>query len=36
VGTMQVAPTNLRALGLDPKLLQAVSKEHTAELPSLF
>ncbi|MEP7049612.1 MAG: alkaline phosphatase family protein [Pseudomonadota bacterium] len=36
VGTTQVAPTILRALGLDPKLLQAVTKENTAELPSLF
>jgi len=36
VGTTQVAPTILRALGLDPKLPQAVSKENTAELPSLF
>jgi arylsulfatase A-like enzyme len=36
VGTTQVAPTILRALGLDPKLLQAVAKENTAVLPSLF
>jgi hypothetical protein len=36
VGTTQVAPTILRALGLEPKLLQAVSKENTAVLPGLF
>jgi hypothetical protein len=36
VGTTQVAPTILRALGLDPKLLQAVTQENTAVLPSLF
>ena len=36
VGTTQVAPTILQALGLDPKLLQAVIKENTAVLPSLF
>ena len=36
VGTAQVAPTILRALGLDPNLLQAVVKENTAVLPSLF
>jgi hypothetical protein len=36
VGTTQVAPTILRALGLDPKLLQAVVKEQTAVLPGLF
>jgi hypothetical protein len=36
VGTTQVAPTILRALGLDPKLLQAVVKENTAVLPGLF
>ena len=36
VGTTQVAPTILQALGLDPKLLQAVVKENTAVLPGLF
>ena len=36
VGTAQVAPTILRALGLNPSLLQAVSKESTAVLPKLF
>ena len=36
VGTTQVAPTILQALGLDPKLLQAVTKESTQVLPSLF
>jgi hypothetical protein len=36
VGTTQVAPTILRALGLDPKLLEAVTKENTQVLPSLF
>jgi len=36
VATTQVAPTILRALGLDPKQLQAVTKENTAVLPNLF
>jgi len=36
VGTTQVAPTILRALGLDPRALQAVTKEGTAVLPNLF
>jgi Type I phosphodiesterase / nucleotide pyrophosphatase len=36
VGTTQVAPTILRALGLDPQLLQSVTLEHTAVLPDLF
>ena len=35
VGTAQVAPTILRALGLNPSLLQAVQIEGTAELPAL-
>ncbi|MEO6599422.1 MAG: hypothetical protein ABIQ16_06080, partial [Polyangiaceae bacterium] len=36
VGTTQVAPTILRALGLDPKLLKSVTAEQTAVLPNLF
>jgi hypothetical protein len=36
VGTTQVAPTIIRALGLDPSLLQAVQKEGTKVLPGLF
>jgi hypothetical protein len=35
VGTAQVAPTILRALGLNPNLLQAVQIEGTPELPDL-
>ncbi len=35
VWTKQVAPTILRALGLDPDALQAVAKEHTQILPGL-
>jgi Type I phosphodiesterase / nucleotide pyrophosphatase len=35
VETMQVAPTILKALGLDPYKLQAVSKERTQVLPGL-
>jgi arylsulfatase A-like enzyme len=35
VTTTQVAPTILRALGVDPSLLQAVRKEGTPVLPSL-
>jgi hypothetical protein len=35
VWTKQVAPTILRALGLDPRALQAVVKEHTETLPGL-
>jgi hypothetical protein len=35
VWTKQVAPTILRALGLDPERLQAVAKEHTPLLPAL-
>ncbi len=35
VETMQVAPTILQALGLDPNSLQAVQKEGTAVLPGL-
>jgi arylsulfatase A-like enzyme len=33
VQTTQIAPTILRALGLDPQALQAVEKEKTRELP---
>lgn len=36
VGTTQVAPTIIKALGLDPSLLQAVQKEGTKVLPGLF
>jgi hypothetical protein len=36
VATSQVAPTILRALGLDPRALRAVRVEHTAELPGLL
>jgi hypothetical protein len=36
VETMQVAPTILRALNLDPDALQAVRAEGTAVLPGLF
>jgi hypothetical protein len=36
VGTKQVAPTILKALGLEPSLLDAVRKEGTAVLPGLF
>jgi hypothetical protein len=36
VGTTQVAPTIIKALGLDPSLLQAVKKEGTGVLPGLF
>jgi hypothetical protein len=35
VWTKQVAPTILRALGLDPEALEAVRKEHTPVLPAL-
>lgn len=35
VETMQVAPTILKALGLDPNALQSVQQEHTQALPSL-
>ena len=34
--TMQVAPTVLRALGLDPNALDAVRAEGTRVLPDLF
>jgi len=34
VETLQIAPTILQALGLDPNQLQAVQKEHTQVLPS--
>src|SRR5450631_1924741 len=36
VGTKQVAPTIIRALGLEPSLLDAVKKEGTQVLPGLF
>jgi hypothetical protein len=36
VGTTQVAPTIIKAIGLDPSLLQAVQKEGTKVLPGLF
>ncbi len=35
VASSQVAPTILRALGLDPSALKAVRVEHTAALPGL-
>jgi type I phosphodiesterase/nucleotide pyrophosphatase len=35
VETAQVAPTILKALGLDPNALQAVKAEHTQTLPEL-
>ena len=35
VETTQVAPTVLKALGLNPGALQAVQKEHTAVLPGM-
>ena len=35
VETMQVAPTILKALGLDPKLLEATRLEGTQVLPGL-
>ena len=35
VQTMQVAPTILKALGLDPQQLQAVQKEGTSVLPGM-
>jgi hypothetical protein len=34
VETLQIAPTILKASGLDPNQLQAVQKEHTPLLPS--
>lgn len=36
VETMQVAPTILKALGLDPKALQSVAMEGTEVLPGMF
>ena len=36
VSNQQVAPTILRALGLDPAALGAVRKEQIADLPFLF
>jgi phosphoglycerol transferase MdoB-like AlkP superfamily enzyme len=35
VGTIQVAPTILDLLGLDPRALQAVRKQGTRVLPGL-
>ncbi len=35
VGTTRIAPTILKALGLDPDSLQAVRMEHTVVLPGL-
>jgi hypothetical protein len=35
VETMQIAPTILKALGLDPNQLQAVQREHTEVLPGV-
>ena len=35
VQTIQIAPTILRLLGLDPSALQAVQIEHTQVLPGL-
>jgi hypothetical protein len=35
VETLQIAPTILEALGLDPNQLQAVQKEHTQVLPAV-
>ncbi len=35
VGTAQVAPTILQALGLDPRALEAVRKEGTSVLPAV-
>jgi hypothetical protein len=35
VQTIQIAPTILRLLGLDPRALQAVQIEHTQVLPGL-
>jgi len=35
VATSQVAPTILRALGLDPSALKSVRREHTHVLPGL-
>jgi hypothetical protein len=36
VETTQIAPTILRALGLDREALDAVRQEHTHDLPGLF
>jgi hypothetical protein len=36
VRSKQVAPTIIRALGLDPEELDAVRIEHTRVLPDLF
>jgi hypothetical protein len=35
VQTLQIAPTILKSLGLDPNQLQAVQNEHTPVLPSV-
>jgi hypothetical protein len=36
VGNLQVAPTILKALGLDPDALEAVKMEGTQALPAVF
>jgi arylsulfatase A-like enzyme len=36
VQTMEVAPTILKALGLDPEALRSVQQEGTATLPNVF
>jgi hypothetical protein len=36
VTTMEIAPTILRALGLDPEALESVQQEGTATLPNVF
>jgi hypothetical protein len=36
VASSEVAPSILKALGLDPNALQSVQKEHTPVLPGLF
>ena len=36
VSTRQIAPTIVKVLGLDPRSLDAVRKEHTRLLPGLF
>ena len=36
VSTRQIAPTILKLLGLEPRALEAVRKEHTRVLPGIF
>jgi hypothetical protein len=36
VTTTQIAPTILKALGLDPQALQSVQEEDTETLPRVF